>query len=51
MASLKKGKKVTKEVITIFEHFKLIYCALKTNFKYLKTFYNCFSYFFYYLFE
>ncbi len=24
---IKKGKKVTKEVIMIFEHFKLIFCV------------------------
>ncbi len=35
MTSLKKGEKVTKEVIMIFELIKL-----KTNFKCLKTFYT-----------
>ncbi len=41
--SLKKGKEVTEKVDMIFEHFKLIFYALETNFKCLKSFYNYFS--------
>ncbi len=44
-------EKVTEEVFMIFEHFKLIFYALKTNPKCLKTFYNCFSYFYPFLHE
>ncbi len=46
MTSLKKEKKSNQRNYFDLEHFKLILCALKTNSKCLKTFHNCFSYFF-----